>query len=379
MTRVTTSLFGYDARVRALLAALFLVLVLILGLGSATAAPAHADDPPTAVTPAAVPAPGDGPTSEGATSSGATNTSGGVLSFLPDPRQWVGEVFERALTAMLQAMTTALHRVISGVMGSSLNFITQTPPAGSYANPTVQALWGTVRAIANAALALIALWGGFHLIVRPQLGSPYHEAMELFPRLALGALLANTSLAWAQLAIDANNALCQAIGQATLPAWEHAGAATQLLVDVLAALIYLVVSLLLLLQMLMRLALVNVLLVVSPLALLCWVLPETGGWARLWSSLFLSSVFTQFVQVLALKLGASLLTELTPMVPDAALLAVFLGVAVLVLTLKIPDLMRGHLGDGLGFVRYYVYRRGASALEGGRGSGGAPTGRNGGA
>ncbi len=72
--------------------------------------------------------------------------------------------------------------------------------------------------------------------------------------------------------------------------------------------------------------------------------------------------------------SASLLTELTPMAPDAALLAVFLGVAVVVLTLKVPDLMRGHLGDGLGFVRYYIYRRGAGALDGGRGRG-----RNGGA
>jgi len=51
------------------------------------------------------------------------------------------------------------------------------------------------------------------------------------------------------------------------------------------------------------------------------------------------------------------------MAPDAALLAIFLGVAVLALTLKIPSLLRTHVGDGLGFVRYYVYRQGAQALE----------------
>jgi hypothetical protein len=69
------------------------------------------------------------------------------------------------------------------------------------------------------------------------------------------------------------------------------------------------------------------------------------------------------VQVLALQLGGSLLTELAPMAPDAALLAVFLGVAVLALTLKIPGLLRMHVGDGLSFARYYVYRQGARALE----------------
>ena len=104
-----------------------------------------------------------------------------------------------------------------------------------------------------------------------------------------------------------------------------------------------------------------------------WVLPQTQSWARLWSGTFFAAVFTQFVQVLALKLGGSLLTELTPMAADAALLSVLLGIAVLALTLRIPGLMRGHMGDGLGFVRYYVYRQGAQALQG-RAGGTSPRG-----
>src|SRR5207248_4947075 len=124
--------------------------------------------------------------------------------------------------------------------------------------------------------------------------------------------------------------------------------------DVLAGLVYVVTAVLLVLQMLLRLALVDVLLVVAPLGLLCWVLPQTQSWARLWSATFFGAVFTQFVQVLALKLGGSLLTELTPMAPDASLLTFLLGIAALALTLRIPGLMRGHMGDGLGFIRYYV-------------------------
>ena len=167
------------------------------------------------------------------------------------------------------------------------------------------------------------------------------------------------------------------LGQASLPAWERADRATQLLVEVIAILIYLVTSLLLLLQQLMRLALVDVLLVVSPLALLCWVLPQTQGWARLWSSTFFGAVFAQFVQVLTLKLGGALLTELTPMAADAALLAVFLGVAVLALTLKIPSLLRQHAGDGLGFLRFYAYRHASRALDHRTGATGAGGGRGG--
>ncbi len=204
---------------------------------------------------------------------------------------------------------------------------------------------------------------------------------KIWKRLVLGALLVNTSLAWSRLVIDLNNALCGAVGQASLPAWQQAGGDMQAFADVVAGLLYLVTGLCLVLQMLMRLALVDVLLVVSPLALLGWVLPQTQGWARLWWSVFLGAVFTQFVQVLALKLGGSLLTELAPMAPDAALLGVFLGVAVLALTLRIPGLMRNHVGDGLGFVRYYAYRQGAGVLEGrtGAGSGSAASRPAGGA
>ncbi|MGD9893047.1 MAG: conjugal transfer protein TrbL family protein [Dehalococcoidia bacterium] len=333
-----------------------------------------AQAPPTAPTPAATPTPTTTPAPEG---NRAAAGSGGPLDFLPDlvpdllpdPKEWAADVFNQVLVTLLRGIADALRGAIGGVLDSSLNFITQTPAAGSYESPTVRSLWNVVRLIANAGLALVALWGGFNLIVREHLGSPYHEAMELFPRLVVGALLVNTSLAWGQLVIDASNTLCQAIGETNLPAWERANTATQLLVDVIATVIYFVTGLLLLLQMLMRLALIDVLLVASPLGLLCWVLPQTQGWARLWSSTFFSTVFTQFVQVLALKLGGSLLTDLTPMAADSALLSIFLGVAVLVLTLKIPSLMRVQTGDGLGFVRYISYRQGARAIEGRTGGG----------
>ncbi len=335
-----------------LLAIFLLVMTLASSSLLALPQPAYADEPVTDPSPTLTPTPGEPPA-----------RSGGFLPFLADPKEWAADVFNATLVSLLQKLADALHGVVNGVLGSSLNFITQTPPAGSYASPTVHALWGVTRLIANAALVLIALWGGFNLMARESLAAPYHEMVELVPRLALGALLVNTSLTWGQLAIDANNALCSAVGGASLPAWERANLASRVLVDLVAAVIYLVTSLLLLLQTLGRLALIDILLVAAPLALLCWILPQTQGWARLWSSTFFGAIFTQFAQVLALKLGGSLLTELTPMAVDSALLTLFLGVAVMALTLKIPGLMRHHLGDGMGFVRYVVYRRGAQALD----------------
>ena len=107
--------------------------------------------------------------------------------------------------------------------------------------------------------------------------------------------------------------------------------------------IYLVMALLLMLQMLMRLGLVDLLIVVAPLAMACWVLPQTQAWARLWSSLFTGTVFVQGLQVLGLRLGTALGSELsgTAAGAHAETLQAFLGIAVLALVLRLPRYMPG--------------------------------------
>src|SRR5207245_2000004 len=87
------------------------------------------------------------------------------------------------------------------------------------------------------------------------------------------------------------------------------------------------------------------LLVLAPLAALCWILPQTHGWGRLWGSLFIGTVFAQCIQVLALRLGFNLATSIPPL-SAAGLVQPLLGIAVLALVLKIPGLMRGGGGGG---------------------------------
>jgi hypothetical protein len=336
--------------------ALAILLIALLPVGRVPVwAQETADAPPAAEQPA---------TQEPPAAPDATAVARTVVNLLPDPRQWASEVFETALVVILRAIADVARGIVDAVLNSSLDFVFQTPPAGSYASPTVRALWGTTRAIANAALVLVALWGGVNLVVRQHVRAPYHDALELLPRLVLGALLANASLLWVQLAIDLNSALCNAIGRSSLPAWERTDAGSRAITDVLATLIYLLTSVFLVLQMLARLALVDVLIVVAPLGLLCWVLPQTQGYARRWSSAFVGAVFAQFLQVLTLKLGGSLLTELQPMAADAAFLALFLGVAVMILTLKVPGLLGAEIGSGLDLVRYVAYREAAQWIAG---------------
>jgi hypothetical protein len=94
-------------------------------------------------------------------------------------------------------------------------------------------------------------------------------------------------------------------------------------------------GLLLVLQQLMRLALVDVLIILAPLAAVCWILPRTHGWGRLWGSLFVGTMFVRAVQVLALRLGFNLTTDMPP-ATASGLIQPLLGSAVLAVVLKIP-------------------------------------------
>lgn len=293
-------------------------------------------------------------------------------------------LFQQVLGGLLGGVDQGLSDVLDAAKG--LNFITRTPPELSYRHPDVVRLWGVTRAAADAALALILLVGGYNVMLRHHLGERYDGALELLPRVVVGALLANLSMWWAGAAIDAENALCAAVG-AQLPNAGRflpllAGAAlawTPLrLVLAVAILFFLIVCLLLVFQMLMRLVLVDVLLILAPLGLICWILPQTQAWARRWSTAFIGAVLTQFIQVLGLVLAVNLVAPFgAGASPAASALGPLLGLAGMWLVLKLPGLVGHHVGDGTGLVRSVVLGTAARAVAppaaraiGGRASGG---------
>lgn len=275
---------------------------------------------------------------------------GGLSELLANPGRWLTTAFTALLLGLGHDTTSDAVDFMNWLLGNG-NIITQTPPLLSYDSEVVRRLWGTLRIIGNAALAVVTAWGGINIIVHPHIRAPYHGALELVPRVLLGGLLVNTSLDWTRFVIDLNNALCRGVGAGGMPAWQavlqpNAGA---VLINLIAIVVYLVMGLLLLVQMLMRLALVDVLLILAPVALLCWVLPQTYGWARLWFNTFFAAVFVQFVQVLVLQLGTSLVDHLPSLLPGVAadplnngrvwLVTLLLGVAVLQLARQVPRFM----------------------------------------
>jgi len=272
----------------------------------------------------------------------------GPLCGLGDLGHWLQQTITNILTDFLTGLATNFGDAIVGFI-NQVNFLTHTPEDLSYKDDLVKQFVTATQVLADGLLAVVVLVSGYNIMLRPYMGGTYAGALEFLPRLLLGGILINTAAWWCRLAIDANNAACGVFGAPTIA--DIVATILRVTLDptqlsgLLMVLVFIVMTILLVVQQLMRLALVDVLFILAPLAALLWILPQSQAWGRLWGRLFVGTVFAQAVQVLTLRLGFNLATGL-PQLNAAGLLQPLLGIAVLALVLKVPSLMGGGAAGG---------------------------------
>ena len=203
------------------------------------------------------------------------------------------------------------------------DILTGTPPDLTYAHYLVQQAWMVVWAITSGALMVILGWMGLSFIVSEHLGRSQTGWREMVPRLVLGLVAAASSLWWCALVLDVADAVSGFIAvslnvtpgdllRAPLDTFLTAVQAGSVGMAQLLALLYLVYGffvLYVIVQMVLRLALIDILLALAPIALGLWILPHTAGWGRHWLRLFMTTVFQQAIQLIALALGLGFLNE----------------------------------------------------------------------
>jgi len=279
------------------------------------------------------------------TDPGGTSGGGGCfLGICGDPGSWLRDLVPHIISDFLSGLMVGLGNLVNAFFGD-INFFTRTPEALTYRNDLVRQFVAASQILADGLLAVVTLMAGFNVMLRPYFGSTFPGVVELLPRLLLGGILVNTAAWWCQLAIDVNNAACGVFGGGPPANLAESIYHSAMPFELVIGLIYIIMGLLLVLQQLMRLALIDVLLILAPLAAVCWILPQTLAWGRRWVGLFVGTVFAQMVLTLTLRLGFNLATDLPPL-SVAGLLQPMLGIAVLALALKIPGLMGGGAGGG---------------------------------
>ena len=203
------------------------------------------------------------------------------------------------------------------------DILTGTPADLTYANDLVRQAWMVVWAITSGALVVILGWMGLSLIVSEHLGRQQAGWRELVPRLVLGLVAAASSLWWCALVLDVADAVSGFVAaelnvtpgdllRAPLDTFLTAVQAGSVGMAQVLALLYLVYGffvLYVIVQMVLRLALIDILLALAPIALGLWILPHTAGWGRHWLRFFMTTVFQQAVQLIALALGFGFLNQ----------------------------------------------------------------------
>src|SRR5438093_9598887 len=147
----------------------------------------------------------------GAQSAAGGGQATGCFLGICDPGVWLQDTVNRITGNFLGGLIEGVGGAVTAFPDDT-NFILHTPAALSYRNDQVQQFQSGARLVANGLLVAVTLVGGFNVMVRPYMGSTYHGAMELLPRLLLGGILINTATWWGQLAIDVNNAACGVFG-----------------------------------------------------------------------------------------------------------------------------------------------------------------------
>jgi hypothetical protein len=230
-----------------------------------------------------------------------------------------------------------LLKVWFGFILSTTDFET----AGDFtSNATIQAFEPKVQLVANGALVIVAIWASYRIMWGHGLRSLY-TARILLPRLLMSVVLINFALPLLQAVVEASNAACKAIESfGTLPDWSNW--LHNLTLDPSAGILQIVATAGLILgydllgiAYLIRYTILVVLAITAPLAGLLFTLPETHHVAKQWSSMFLTNLLMQPMQLFVLAIGFALerdgYTPVHHLFALAALLVVF----------KVPGAMGG--------------------------------------
>jgi hypothetical protein len=273
----------------------------------------------------------------------------------PPPQPWVealladaAERIWRQLLLTLVEPFADLHRTLAEDA-----ILVQTPARWTYAHPLTLRFHAALRDTATAAVALVLLVAAVNIPLRRRLADHTTTPGEALAHLLAGLAAVWTCLppwgdGWAAALIELTNALIRALPEPR-PAFDQlmapVAAPALLLTGYgwLAALLGLLMGVGFVLYALVvaaRLVVLDVLLAAAPLFLLCWVLPQTRGWAGLWARALVLTLILQPVQVLILGIAVGTLAPLWAG-QNQELLAPLVGLATLYLLLKAPELLGG--------------------------------------
>jgi len=267
-----------------------------------------------------------------------------LTSIQPAPPSGLVAVIVKAITGVIndviQYLTSALLR--------SVAFFTKSTPLMAD-NPTVFNLWLGMVGICDALFVLVIGLLGFHIMSATTFGLDEIEIKHLLPRLALIFLGLNTSIFAIDGVIELSNAMIHAVTLAngTNSLWDSLTdivkqSATMSFPALLIMLLFTIFAVILVIYYVMRLIVLYLGAILSPLVLLLWLLPGFRDFSLTAAKAYLTTIFVLFVQVVVLIVAGSLIAGVvvgSPTQVSGELMPLITGVAAMYTVLKVPGVM----------------------------------------
>jgi hypothetical protein len=210
------------------------------------------------------------------------------------------------ITALAQAIANALVSLWNGLINSGINVLTRTAPEWTYANADIVGLVNDLQNGINGITALSVVIVGIGLIGRELWGFSWGP-VEAFAKIAIAVALATSVLrlcAWSIDLVDAINSGLGGVSLAAPPQLLVSGSVLDTLVSALLLIPWVVCGLLLWLFMAERLGMLALLLVIAPVVVQAWGIPQARWVTVQWARDFFGWLIAQPLALVCLKLAA---------------------------------------------------------------------------
>ncbi len=258
-----------------------------------------------------------------------------------EPSSGLTQVLITAVVGFLQAIIQSATKPLTDGI---ISFLTTAPSVVN--NSVIFNFWLTIVGITDSLFALVIALIGFHFMSASTLGFEEVELKHLLPRIALAFLGANMSIFLVDWVINISNVLVQAVLHATggiNSAWilnsfdpKTVSVATTSIITLIFMLMFIILAVVLLLFYIMRLIIISLGAVLSPLICLLWILPKFTDFAEISIKTYIVNIFSVFVHVVIIQLASAFLT-----IPGQAgtnsFISILMGVALLFTLLKTPQ------------------------------------------
>ena len=258
---------------------------------------------------------------------------------------------------------------------SFTGLIKGTPAGATYERGYVALGWTVMMNLVFAIFVTFIAWAAITSIVRPLVSGQAsgYGWKDMAPRVTLSAIAVGSSYWWCRLMIDLADAISRYVAEALQVNPGdiiHIGLTIRQLYDsspfrvgifpvgdvlasimgiflLLALLFYLVMGLLILGQLILRIVLLNLLMILAPIGLSMFILPDTVGLGKKWLQLWMVTLFRHALQLVGLGLALSFVRSVIPIGSEIigymdVFWALVLSTFALYLTYKLPTMM----GDG---------------------------------